>query len=194
MLDINKTRVKGHVKITDKCTGEILLDKDNAVHFGNFSDSIARALTGDTTGNIKFLKFGNAGTQIDPTGLITYRAPNVSSLLDPSANLYGEQLAATKDVSSTSDPNNNTTVISDSNNTFTDIVVLATLLVNEPTGQPASDDGSGDPQGDFVFDEIGLFDGSDNNGLMLTHILFHPIQKSANREIEIEYTLRIQVS
>jgi hypothetical protein len=28
---------------------------------------------------------------------------------------------------------------------------------------------------------------------MLTHVIFHPVQKSANRSLEIIYTLRIQM-
>jgi hypothetical protein len=75
----------------------------------------------------------------------------------------------------------------------------------------------------LVFNEIGLFAGSSNifagdftqnttevsnfvtqtpnfstapgtkSKLMLTHAIFHPIQKSANRSLEIIYTLRIQM-
>lgn len=75
----------------------------------------------------------------------------------------------------------------------------------------------------LVFNEIGLFAGSSNlfsadstqtvedvfnfvnqglnysrapgtkSKLMLTHVVFHPIQKSANRSLEIIYTLRIQI-
>jgi hypothetical protein len=75
----------------------------------------------------------------------------------------------------------------------------------------------------LVFNEIGLFSGTSNlfNGdyttditevdnfvsqtpnysvtenakskMMLTHVIFHPIQKSANRSLEIIYTLRIQM-
>lgn len=73
----------------------------------------------------------------------------------------------------------------------------------------------------LVFNEIGLFSGSGNifdggftqsvdevntfvnttpnyspptpSKLMLTHVIFHPIQKSANRSLEIIYTLRIQM-
>jgi len=76
---------------------------------------------------------------------------------------------------------------------------------------------------ELVFNEIGLFAGSGNlfpgqftatvaevnefvtqtpdfsntsvskSKLMLTHVVFHPIQKSANRSLEIIYTLRIQM-
>lgn len=76
---------------------------------------------------------------------------------------------------------------------------------------------------ELVFNEIGLFAGSNNlfvggftqtvtdidnfiiqtpnfsnaadtkSKLMLTHVIFHPVQKSANRSLEIIYTLRIQM-
>lgn len=89
-------------------------------------------------------------------------------------------------------------------------------------GTPTSTSGSFDPN-TLVFNEIGLFAGSNNlfNGgftatttdvdnfitqgvnfsntpgskskLMLTHAIFHPVQKSANRSLEIIYTLRIQM-
>lgn len=75
----------------------------------------------------------------------------------------------------------------------------------------------------LVFNEIGLFAGTNNlftggftqdisdvdsfitqtpnfsessgskSKLMLTHVVFHPVQKSANRSLEIIYTLRIQM-
>ena len=49
---------------------------------------------------------------------------------------------------------------------------------------------------DFVFDEIGLRASSQDsilgNGRLLTHVIFHPVQKSLNRLIQIDYTVRIQ--
>jgi hypothetical protein len=59
-------------------------------------------------------------------------------------------------------------------------------------------DNSQDLSGDFVFDELGLFGyvtGASGLGAglpLLTHVIFSPVQKSLNRLIQIEYTVRIQ--
>lgn len=98
------------------------------------------------------------------------------------------------------------------NSTF----VGSSLTVNDGTAT------SFDPN-TLVFNEIGLFSGSNDlfaggftenitdvdnfilqgpnfstvpgtkSKLMLTHVIFHPVQKSANRSLEIIYTLRIQM-
>jgi hypothetical protein len=69
------------------------------------------------------------------------------------------------------------------------------LDFGEPSGQQAFDTSS-DTKGKFVFDEIGLRayseDGIEGNGMLLTHVIFHPVQKSLNRLIQIDYTVRIQ--
>jgi hypothetical protein len=48
--------------------------------------------------------------------------------------------------------------------------------------------------GDFVFDELGLKGLGPNtlDGKLLTHVVFHPVQKSLNRLLQIDYTIRIQ--
>jgi hypothetical protein len=44
-----------------------------------------------------------------------------------------------------------------------------------------------------VFDELGLVSYDPNGtGRLLTHVIFHPVQKSLNRLIQIDYTVRIQ--
>ena len=56
-------------------------------------------------------------------------------------------------------------------------------------------DNSQDLNGQFVFDELGLKSFNPegpNTGLLLTHVIFHPVQKSLNRMIQVDYTIRIQ--
>ena len=80
-------------------------------------------------------------------------------------------------------------------NKFTEIVCTCTLDYGEPTGQ-ASFDNTADFNGSYVFDELGLksWEGTENGATnkLITHVIFHPVQKSLNRLIQIDYTLRIQ--
>jgi hypothetical protein len=45
-----------------------------------------------------------------------------------------------------------------------------------------------------VFDELGLkaWEGTGEDLMLITHVIFHPVQKSLNRQIQIDYTVRIQ--
>jgi hypothetical protein len=75
---------------------------------------------------------------------------------------------------------------------YTDILVTCLLDYGEPNGQDAFDTSS-NTDGLYVFDELGLVGYSaDGNGRLLTHVIFHPVQKSLNRLIQIDYTVRIQ--
>ena len=76
---------------------------------------------------------------------------------------------------------------------YTDILVSCLLDYGEPSGQQAFDN-STDFNGDFVFDELGLktWNGSATELRLITHVIFHPVQKSLNRQIQIDYTVRIQ--
>jgi hypothetical protein len=72
------------------------------------------------------------------------------------------------------------------------------LDYGEPNGQDYFDV-SQDLNNEFVFDELGLrgrsIDGTSgltSTGLLLTHVIFHPVQKALNRLIQIDYTVRIQ--
>ena len=77
--------------------------------------------------------------------------------------------------------------------TYTDVIVTALLDFGEPAGQSAFDNTT-NVNDTYVFDEIGLFswEGTAGTGNLLTHVIFHPVQKSLNRLIQIDYTIRIQ--
>ena len=45
----------------------------------------------------------------------------------------------------------------------------------------------------YVFDELGLITYDPQGSYkLLTHVVFHPIQKSLNRLVQIDYTIRVQ--
>jgi hypothetical protein len=186
-------KIEGFVKIHDPKTGEILLDKKNAIHYENISICMAQMLSDKNLGYIYQMAFGNGGSAVDPTGVITYLPPNTTG---QNADLYNETYYKVVDNNSAAnlDPANNyITVLHTSGNVYTDIVVTCLLDYGEPAGQQAFDN-STNFNGEYVFDELGLkcWFGSSTNLLLITHVIFHPVQKSLNRQIQIDYTLRIQ--
>jgi hypothetical protein len=186
-------KIEGFVKIHDPKTGEILLDKKNAIHYENISICMAQMLSDKNLGYIYQMAFGNGGSAVDPTGVITYLPPNTTG---QNADLYNETYYKVVDNNSAADTdpaNNYITVLHTSGNVYTDIVVTCLLDYGEPAGQQAFDN-STNFNGEYVFDELGLkcWFGSSTNLLLITHVIFHPVQKSLNRQIQIDYTLRIQ--
>ena len=68
------------------------------------------------------------------------------------------------------------------------------LDYGEPAGQKAFDNTTTFTD-EFVFDELSLYGYSASGaglGKLLTHVIFHPVQKSLNRLIQIDYTVRVQ--
>jgi len=186
-------KIEGFVKIHDPKSGEILLDKKNAIHYENISICMAQMLSDKNLGYIYQMAFGNGGSAVDPTGVITYLPPNTTG---QNADLYNETYYKVVDNNSAADTdpaNNYITVLHTSGNVYTDIVVTCLLDYGEPAGQQAFDN-STNFNGEYVFDELGLkcWFGSSTNLLLITHVIFHPVQKSLNRQIQIDYTLRIQ--
>ena len=193
MISPGLCKIEGFIKIHDPKTGEVLVDKKNAVHYENISISLAQTLADRGTGYIYQMAFGNGGSSVDPTGVITYLPPNV---VGQNADLYNETYAKVVDDNSSADTdpaNNNMTVLHTSGTVYTDILVSCLLDYGEPPGQQAFDN-STNLSGEFVFDELGLktWNGSATNLRLITHVIFHPVQKSLNRQIQIDYTLRIQ--
>lgn len=143
--------------------------------------------------------FGNGAATVSGTGTITYLPPNV---VGTSAQLYNETyFKCINDLSPYNfDPQNNYITTAHSvGTTYSDVIVTCRLGVAEPAGQEAFDNAT-DLSGNYVFNELGLkafnsVDAANNNdatGMLLTHVIFSPVQKSLNRQLEIVYTIRIQ--
>ena len=187
------TNIRGFLKIHDPVTGEVFVDKNNAIHYENISICMANTLADRNKGYIYKMAFGNGGSAVDPTGVITYLPPNTTG---QNASLYNETYSKVVDDNSAANPdpsNNYLTVLHTSGQVYTDIVTTCLLDYGEPAGQQAFDN-STNFNGEYVFDELGLqcWNGSSTNLLLITHVIFHPVQKSLNRQIQVDYTLRIQ--
>ena len=190
-------KVEGFLKIFDPNNGEVFVDKKNAINYENMSEAIADTLSSRGYGEIYQMAFGNGGASVDETGVITYLPPNTTG---QNAALYNETYAKIVDDTSVFnlDPTRNKmTVFHTTGRVYTDILVQCLLDYGEPAGQAAFDN-STQTDSSYVFDELGLLAnyGTDNNGnvitRLLTHVIFHPVQKSLNRQIQIDYTIRIQ--
>jgi hypothetical protein len=190
--DSNKLNIQGHIKIHDPLSGEVLINKRNAIHYENMSIALAESLGNQGSGFVYEMSFGNGGTSVDPTGVITYLTPNSTGT---TASLYNQTYSKVVDersVNNTDPTRNKMEIRHVSGQNYTDLFVNCLLDYSEPNGQDAFDT-SGDSENQFVFDELGLRGYSeDGNGRLLTHVIFHPVQKSLNRLIQIDYTVRIQ--
>lgn len=198
--DLPRLMMKGHVHITDLDTGEVVFDGCNDINAENMSYAISQALcaekdmNGNTLGAIYQMRFGNGGTTIIAgEDRINYKTPRVSTLSALYSDSYGKTI--NKSLDNSVDANyNSVKSVHIPGQTFSDLVATCTLGLGEPSTQAASDRsrvaGVNGEKDKFVFDELGLYDYS---GKHLTHIIFHPIQKSANRILQIKYTIRIQL-
>lgn len=184
---------QGHVKIWNPESGEIFVDKKNAIHYENMSVAMAQSLANRTTGFIQSMAFGNGASAVDPTGVITYLPPNTTG---SGSDLYNETYTKViNDLSAlNSNPLKNKMEIRHiSGAVYSDILITCLLDYGEPAAQAAFDNTT-DFNSDYVFDELGLksYEGEDITPKLLTHVVFHPVQKSLNRLIQIDYTIRIQ--
>lgn len=196
-----KLQAFGHLTITDGDTGEVLVDKDNAIHYGNISTQIALAMSGHPDSFIEYMVFGKGASATDGAGVITYRLPKVSTTKSLGARLYTPNLVLKVSNHASISPftlnGGDVKIAGTSETNFEDITITAELTDIDTIAD------------DMVFDEIGLFSAphlEDNvqpvkhtdlptvgDIRMLTHVIFHPIQKNSSRTLTITYTLRIQM-
>jgi len=197
MMNDGHIKMEGHVLIKDRDTGEVILDKSNAIHLENMSESIALNLAHRGYGHFNRMVFGNGASTVSGTGAITYFPPNVegqdATLYNPT---YTTKLIDDNNPLNIDDTTNYEEVIHVQGNTYTDVVIHCFLDYDEPSGQEAFDD-ENNIDGTFVFDELGIMSYPRNGvgeGRLLTHCIFSPVQKSLNRAFEIVYTIRIYMA
>lgn len=191
MKDFTNLSINGFLKIYDPITNNVFFDGKNAIHYENMSIVLARRLISDN-GHIYKMVFGNGGTTVDPTGIITYLSPNNTGA---NVSLYNQTYEKTIDSISGQNSDilrNYSQVRHVTGSTFSDIFITCLLDYGEPANQMAFDNGT--KNSDYIFDELGLksYDDESVNQLLLTHVIFHPVQKALNRLIQIDYTIRIQ--
>lgn len=186
-----RVKMNGHVVIRDLVSNEIVVDESNAIHPQNMALIIARALSRDivTSPGIFSMAFGNGGTFFNSSNVLIYRPPNT---IGSSATLYNQTYSVQVDDQTAGAGANSVTYAPSTNPAITSIVtVIAQLSAGEPVGQATADNVTVDPNAPFVFDEVGL---KSSDGLLLSHLIFSPFEKTANRAFLITYTLTISVS
>ena len=210
MIKRDKSSIKmiGHVQVTDVTdalvnpvydetgaisNGTMVLDDYNAIHPENMSLAIAQAMSGvvdsggKSYGTISEMRFGNGGTVILGNSRVLYKKPKTTSI----GGLYSETF--TKNINHNIDTGvdsafNYVTPYHIPGQIFSDMVCVCTLGLGEPYDQSASSSNS--LTGKYVFDELSLYSAA---GSPLTHIVFYPVEKSANKVLQIKYTIRIQM-
>ena len=183
--------IEGHITIWDPESGEILVRRRNAINFENMSIAIANLLANEPgltgTYDIAEMRFGNGGTVIDGLGAITYKATNTNIT---TGALYNETYTQAVDEVITGTSDNSVEVSHVNGELYSDVIVTCTLDYDEPVGQDTIDTVI-DVDGNYTFDELAIYTA---NETMLTHVIFHPVQKTSNRQIQVIYTLRIRTS
>jgi hypothetical protein len=183
---------EGHIKIFDPQTKEVFIDKRNAIHYENMSVAMVQSLSNQGQGTVYQMVFGTGGTTVDPTGLITYLTPNTIGVNSSLYNQTYQKVVDQNAVENVDPVRNKMEVRHISGATYSDILISCLLDYGEPLDQEAFDN-SVDLSGNFVFDELGLKSYNPNGeGKLLTHVVFHPVQKSLNRLLQIDYTIRVQ--
>lgn len=189
MKDQANIKLFGHVNIRDAITGSTILTKSNAVHPQNMAIAIARSLARNSNGTIYKMSFGNGGTTINSAQQIVYKSPNTTG----SSDLYNTTYEVLVDEQDSETPVTNSITFSSSPPpAITSVVtIVAVLGAGEPAGQAVADNITTDTESLFMFDEIGL---KTADGLLLSHLVFSPIEKTSNRAFIVTYTLTISVS
>lgn len=206
MQEALKTIVSGHVLIKDRATGEVLVDKYNAIHPKNMATAIARGLSNSPNHQIFKMKLGNRGTTINSSQQIVFNPPITTG---DAADLYNPTyVEVIDDADSGVGVGNSVTFTNIPASSNARVICTCVISANEAYDNPSDTNDQGEIAGGpaispYFFDELGLFtkqtsglstDLDPTGELMLSHLIFSPIEHTGNRELVIVYTLTISVS
>lgn len=173
--------VTGRCIITDDL-GNIVLDKENAIHSKNMSRVFARALSNESNYFIDRIAFGNGGTTVDASHNVNFNKPRdgnrphdasgyksrlynetYSEIVNDNGNLIGTGpgTSAQNDPESTPNSLRGPGVVSVEVGQYSQVQITCVLNRYEPSGEYITSIGNGteNADGSFAFDEIGLFTG-----------------------------------
>lgn len=212
MKEAIKTLIEGHVLVKDD-SGSVLVNQANAIHPGNMATAIARGLSNAPNSQVWKLKLGNQGTYVDSSLQIVFRPPNT---VGTTADLYNPTYVEIVDDSDVGvGVGNSVTFTNIPASTSTRVIITCVVSANEAVNRATdtSDSETGDgggldgvdsspTEGLYFFDELGLFTAglgtpdllNETDELMLSHLVFSPIEHTGNRELTIVYTLTITVT
>lgn len=170
--------VSGLIQVVDTKTGELIRETKNAVHPQNMARVIARALAHEDNHYIYRMAFGNGGTSVDASELITYYPPHDGQSPDPNtynSAMYNQTYYEVIDDQSSligtgpgavpaDDPPSVPYVSgpgcrSVEEGLVSKVVCECVLNASEPTSEYLTDvlGTPGYPESDFTFDEISLY-------------------------------------
>lgn len=188
-------RMRGILEVYDNTDpdDEKLVFKKNAIHQGNMVYHIAKSMVGQDSTNssaIGWFAFGDGGSEIANTGRVTYRPTNTTKMRNELAELYNRVYQKKIDdggFKMVVSPVVHPTAVAD-------IKIDLILGKGEPFGQMPMDNAN-QFSDRFVFDEIALYSNMPDidDAYLLTHVIFHPVQKSLNRSFHIKYTIRFEI-
>lgn len=199
MQDLIAVTIKGHLLIVDDL-GNVLVDKDNAIHPQNIARVISRGMANESNYFVKNIAYGNGGTDINAALDITFNPPNDGQTPDIQtwdSQLYNEtyrEIVDDSDInigtgigSASGDPTtvehvSGPGVFSNELGILSQVTINATLNRDEPTGQIASGTSAqgANFDGSFTFDEVGLF--TDGQPIAAT-AGFHDIETGLPSEV-----------
>lgn len=179
-LDLNFT---GHVNIKNTDSGEVLIDKKNAIHSQNMARIISRGLANEQNSIFHRLALGNGGTFVDISDNTVYQAPNdgnngggwesrlyhetYSEIIDEENVEMGSDpgSAGSDNVRTgggsepTDDPSGSGSFSLEASGN-SNVTVKMFINTDEPSGQLAASDIGGTLDEDektFLFDELGIY-------------------------------------